>query len=554
MKIVSTIPLYHLISTLLLTYLGTSIEAGDMTYVGLPDDLDSPGGFCMDGSMAGYYIRKGSDPSLFVIYLRGGGGCSTEEDCTARNGTYKGSSTLWEPTYLGERHNDGNCATNPDFCNAISVHVPYCTGDGHMGSNYEPDNSTWGFYFDGHSNFAAIVEHLIKEHGLAEADNVLLTGGSAGSMGTYFNVDWLAERLSKYDIAVKGAPNAGWYTPGSLPGDLPEIFAPSDFNRYTAGGKGNAWYDTIMLLNGTVALDRFRMKELLSPDCLAARGDAEWWACASVDVAYKYIKSPLFNVHSQYDSNQIFSTKGFVPKDPETEEELAAVESYISMWGEATRVSMQQVLDDATVTTKDYPDGLFSTSCLSHGTWGTTIDGMTWQTIVRDWFFDLGEMKDYYRLMETCDVEEGGIELPCNEAKNCGFQAQPPKPEPYKKCADTMIKLGCVESYGDKKECGMCVRKNKKKLGSAGCTKTLATKLCKYAEKNEFEDDGPEDDDDLGEIICVDSKEAFKVGKKTGKCTWFTKTNKKKKKYCKKAIVAENCPDACSKVGKGKCA
>lgn len=487
MKIRSTIPLYHLGVTVLLGFLGTSVKAGDMTYVGLPETT-SPGGFCMDGSMAGYYIRIGSDPSLFVIHLRGGGGCSTEADCLARNGTYKGSSLLWEDSIKGDRLLDGNCATNPDFCDATAVHVPYCTGDAHTGSNTEISDDTWGLYFDGHSNFAAIVEHLITTYGMGDANNVLLTGGSAGSIGAYFNVDWLADRLGS-EITVKGVPNAGWYNPGSLPDDLEDIFAPSDYDRFTAGENGNRFYDSIQLLDGAINPDRTKAKNLLSSDCLADYAPNEWWACASLNIAYRYIKSPLFTIHSQYDTNQIFSTQGFAPKNPD-QSEVDSVERYIEMWGKATRASLQQILDNNTMTPKDSPgDGLFSTSCLSHGTFSTSINGLTWLPIVRDWFFDFGKMTQSYRLMESCSVDEGNLELPCNQAKNCQF-----KPKNYLlDCAKTMIKFDCVESFGDKKKCLKCARRKKKKLAKVGCTKSSVKKLCKYANKNKI-GYNPEDD------------------------------------------------------------
>jgi len=484
MKIRSTIPLYHWVVTLLFAFLGTS-KANDMTYVSLPTDT-SPGGLCMDGSMAGYYIRTGSDDSLFVIHLRGGGGCSTEKDCLARNGTDKGSSLLWEDSILGDRLQDGNCVTNPYFCNAIAVYVPYCTGDAHLGNNTEKSDDTWGLYFDGHANFAAIVEHLIAEHGLGDAKNVLLTGGSAGAVGVYFNVDWLADRLGP-GIAVKGAPNAGWYTPGSLPGDLPAIFAPSDYDRFVAGENGNPFWDAVQLLDGAILPDRFKVKDLLSADCLANYADNEWWACSSVHVAYRYIKSPLFNVHSQYDSNQIFSTKGFVPNNPD-ESEIDSVLSYISMWGEATRVSLQQIVNDETETPKDYPDGVFSTSCLSHGTWGTTIDGLTWLPIVSDWFFELGQMTEYYRLIETCSVEDGGLELPCNAAQNCRIESALDTGADFpEKCVKIMLKFKCAVSYGDKNQCMKCARRKRRKLQKAGCNKKFIKKFCKYAESNEID-------------------------------------------------------------------
>ena len=38
---------------------------------------------------------------------------------------------------------------------------------------------------------------------------MLLTGGSAGGVGTFLNVDWLAKALPQ--AVVKGAPNAGWW-------------------------------------------------------------------------------------------------------------------------------------------------------------------------------------------------------------------------------------------------------------------------------------------------------------------------------------------------------
>jgi len=486
MEIRSTIPLYHLVVTLLLAFLGTSIEANDddhdMTYVGLPEDISSPGGFCMDGSMAGYYIRTGNNPSLFVIHLRGGGGCQTEEDCIARNGTEKGSSRLWEESIKGDRLLDGNCDTNPDFCDAMAVHIPYCTGDAHLGNNTEVSDDTWGFYFDGHANFAAIVEHLIAEYGLGDAEDVLLTGGSAGSVGAYFNVDWLADRLGP-EIAVKGVPNAGWYTPGSLPDDLPSIFAPSDYDRFVAGDKGNPFYDEVVLLDGAIVPDRIKMKDLLSSDCLADFAPNEWWACSSLHQAYRYIKSPLFNVHSQYDSNQIFSTQGFAPKDPD-ESEIDSVESYIEMWGKATRASLQQILNNDTETPKNHPDGLFSTSCLSHGTWGTLIDGQSWLPIVRDWFFDLGQKTQYYRLMETCTVEEGGLELPCNAAKHCRFEPKAELPPHLKKCVEKMLELECAKSYGDEEECLICAKRERKELKRAGCNQRSSKMFCKYAESN----------------------------------------------------------------------
>jgi len=52
----------------------------------------TPGGRCLDGTMAGYFIHKGTDPELFVVYLKGGGACYDEDSCTKRAKTALGSS------------------------------------------------------------------------------------------------------------------------------------------------------------------------------------------------------------------------------------------------------------------------------------------------------------------------------------------------------------------------------------------------------------------------------------------------------------------------------
>ena len=58
--------------------------------------------------------------------------------------------------------------------------MPYCTGDEHSGNNTAASAATWGFIFDGHASFVAIVNELIRTRGLDNAKHVLLTGDSAG--------------------------------------------------------------------------------------------------------------------------------------------------------------------------------------------------------------------------------------------------------------------------------------------------------------------------------------------------------------------------------------
>ncbi len=45
----------------------------------------------------------------------------------------------------------------------------------------------------------------------------MLTGGSAGGVGTFHNLDWLSnefkEKGKNKNVKVKGAPLAGWFWP-----------------------------------------------------------------------------------------------------------------------------------------------------------------------------------------------------------------------------------------------------------------------------------------------------------------------------------------------------
>ena len=129
----SSAMLFTLLAYAVLNY--AVAAAGDMDLSLLPASLPSAnGGRCLDGSMAGYYYRQGS-ADTFVIYLHGGGACYDEASCVKRAQSALGSSKHWSQTITGGGKSAGDellstdCSTNPAFCNATAVWVPYCTGD-----------------------------------------------------------------------------------------------------------------------------------------------------------------------------------------------------------------------------------------------------------------------------------------------------------------------------------------------------------------------------------------------------------------------------------------
>jgi|EP01047_Picozoa_sp_COSAG01_P019019 hypothetical protein len=332
---------------------------GDLVLTLLPDTLPvASGGRCMDGSMSGYYYRKGAEDT-YTIHIEGGGGCSSEGTCKAW-AAKKGSSKDFARTSPGTHYGVAvsNCTSNPYFCNATAAVVPYCTGDHHGGNNTVASAATWGFIFDGHANFVAIIEELIRSRGLGDAKRVLLTGDSAGGIGAFLNIDWLAARLPGAD--VKGAPIAGWFFPSALPGDLPDVFPPSDYAHFSAGTHGNAESDSTAKGALTDLIDG---RGVLNADCVAAQKLGEWWACGSVHKLYPYIKTSLYVIENMYDTAQIYAADGKLPKHPSKAEGQAMANRYVGMYGQAMRNSTAQVLLNASKTRKRVPDALFLPSC-----------------------------------------------------------------------------------------------------------------------------------------------------------------------------------------------
>lgn len=83
---------------------------------------------CLDGSPAGYYLEPGSDTTRWVIWLQGGGVCSSMGDCKARTQSDLGSSTDWFKRREGGSAGDGimsnSASSNPDFHAWSKVYIP----------------------------------------------------------------------------------------------------------------------------------------------------------------------------------------------------------------------------------------------------------------------------------------------------------------------------------------------------------------------------------------------------------------------------------------------
>jgi len=366
------------------------------------------GGKCMDGTVAGYYYSQPSTGSsdVWVIFLEGGGGCGTEDDCdqfaTKKNGTF-GGSERWKQKMQPGGLMSSSEKRNP-FHNAHHVYVRYCTGDMHAGSVSTPTNTTWNYTFDGHLNVKAIVHHLSKVNvntmgAAAQAKRVLLSGSSAGGKGVFFNCDFLQSYLTQLgsSASVSCSPMASWFWPG-FNEDNPEDpdATPTPWPAWSAGQLGPGL--------GPGASPLTVQQYYLPEACVADRSD-EPWKCLSAHVMYPYIQRPMFVIQDMYDTSQIHAEGQL--NLPKSEVFTQQEREFIAYFGQSMRKSTKMV--------EQHPkgkqgDGLFLTSCYAHGQNTANLSGTFKYTALYEWFIGSGEVAPI--LVDDCEMTGPG--LPCN--------------------------------------------------------------------------------------------------------------------------------------------
>ena len=116
-------------------------------------------------------------------------------------------------------------------------------------------------------------------------------------------------------------------------------------------------------------------------------------------------------------------------------------------------------------------DGFFSGSCLEHGGnfgWVSSpvIDGVSMQSAMRNWYFELGDGTSQY-IMDNCSVVDGSG-LPCTVAGAGRCPHLSPSGGLSAKCMSE-LNHDCVGLQGKGEACGDCVRHHSKDLETHGC-------------------------------------------------------------------------------------
>jgi O-palmitoleoyl-L-serine hydrolase len=100
---------------------------------------------------------------------------------------------------------------NPDFYTWNRVQLPYCGGDLHSGTRMtNTSGETWGLWFSGHNIISAMYDVLTAQAGMGAATDIIITGGSAGAVGSWLNTEYTQTRFPS--ARVVNLPNAGYNT------------------------------------------------------------------------------------------------------------------------------------------------------------------------------------------------------------------------------------------------------------------------------------------------------------------------------------------------------
>lgn len=346
---------------------------------------DSPGK-CMDGSPGGFYFDPATsqaDASKWVLWLEGGGECTSRSQCfmmTMANPQYGSSRRMrrWIAEMPGYASSDPSA--NPATATWNRVLLKYCSQDLWSGTRMAASRATFGHLFSGHLILQEVVRHLVQNSDLGSATDVVVSGDSAGGIGSWLNVGWIRDTLSgaSANPRVVVAPVAGFY------GYAHRYTGPGATAGFLADFSEQAWPRTVDLWQAHY-----------DADCAAALPDRPW-ACMLANNSRPYVRAAAFVAEAQTDAIQLQMHCG-VPAPPWSVPETAFVDGWHS---------------DMVSSLRGLPasDGFFSPACYIHTDFtenGPFIGGRNYAQAFAAWL-----QGEEVRLMDDCGLLCGHCSRP----------------------------------------------------------------------------------------------------------------------------------------------
>ena len=181
---------------------------------------------------------------------------------------------------------------NPDFHTWNKLFLHYCDGASFGSGRTDPIAISSGgkpgqMWLRGRANFNAIIDYFLTNAtlGMAEATEVILSGGSAGGLAVFYNLDHLASLLPS-GVRLVGFPDAGFF--------LDHAQEQSGSLHYRALFQGS---DPIWNVTGSGGTNL---------KCLAANKGSEW-KCLMAQYIAPHVETPMFVMNSNYDEWQMMN-------------------------------------------------------------------------------------------------------------------------------------------------------------------------------------------------------------------------------------------------------
>lgn len=170
------------------------------------------GAVCLDGTLPGYHLDRGSGSgeNSWLIQLEGGGWCNSRRSCVYRKTTRHGSSTYMEKRIPFTGILSNKAEENPDFFNWNRVKLRYCDGASFAG---EGEDKAAKLEFKGQRIWSAAMEELMSK-GMDNANQALLSGCSAGGLASILHCDEFRD-LFPGSTKVKCLSDAGLFLDAS---------------------------------------------------------------------------------------------------------------------------------------------------------------------------------------------------------------------------------------------------------------------------------------------------------------------------------------------------
>jgi photosystem II stability/assembly factor-like uncharacterized protein len=274
----------------------------------LEDAARTKGARCLDGSPAAIYMRPGTETKKWHVHFEGGGWCFHDppglpEDVQCHYRAYSPTpiESRTPPRYLGSsamlaanystdpprgleslEFLSSSPTLNPTMHNYSFAYVHYCDGASYTGDRDEPVQVQGDLlYYRGRRIRDAVMEYLQGAGGMVGAEDVVISGTSAGGLAIYLNIDQIAAQIPP-PTRVRGLASAGYFLQ----------------SESAKGGYQDQMIQLAKEQNSTGAL---------SPACLAqaAREDRAAETCFFAEHAAPYIMTPTFALQSRFDTWQL---------------------------------------------------------------------------------------------------------------------------------------------------------------------------------------------------------------------------------------------------------